>query len=132
MENAVGGGPTGVDLSIPLSCTVGATRHPPLPCRRCVHVRHPRQQWGIPRCARAPRCRSSESFQVFIAKFRERARLYRATLASGRRGTGRRQQPASRLGRDSAERIVTLGTLKGRGTRRREMLMVWEVWDSNG
>lgn len=82
MENAVGGGPTGVDLSIPLSCI---PLPPSLSCTLDVcHVRHPWQQWGISlslsnsnSCMRAISPRKV-STSIYCEISRERARLYRA------------------------------------------------------
>lgn len=100
MENAVGGGPTGVDLSIPLSCI---PLPPSLSCTLDVcHVRHPWQQWGISlslSLTPTPVCAPSllEKFPpVFIAKFHERGqdciaprgfRSRNRPLLTGRRGS---------------------------------------------
>lgn len=75
MENAVGGGPTGVDLSIPLSC---------IPFPRCV-PRTPSNNGGYLSLSlsRLPYTRAISPRKVSTASIyceisRERARLYRA------------------------------------------------------
>lgn len=75
MENAVGGGPTGVDLSIPLSC---------IPFPRCV-PRTPSNNGGYISLSlsRLPYTRAISPRKVSTASIyceisRERARLYRA------------------------------------------------------